>query len=155
MSPPPVLFVISLLYLILTEAHNMSPPDLSCLRASPFDDGQARITFLADVAGVRNLYVSRWSEDHRLVSCERITDPVETERYAGSCDPSDSRGHEITRRFDVSSLVAPDAPCARASAGGEHNGKIRRKRGWVFPGTRWCGTGSLASSYDQLGEDSV
>lgn len=151
MSPPPVLFALSVLYLMLTEAQSMSPPDLSCLRSSPLDDGQARVTFLADVAGVRTLYVSRWSEDHQLVSCERIIDPVETERYGGSCDLSDSQGHEIMRGFNVSSLVASGAPCALVSAGGE----IRRKRRWIFPGTRWCGTGSSATRYDQLGEDSV
>lgn len=153
MSPPLALFVLSLLY--LTEAQNMSPPDLSCLRSSPVDDGQARVTFLADVAGVRTLYVSRWSKDHRLVSCERTTDPVVTESYAGSCDLSDSKDHEIKREFDASALVASGAPCALVSAGGKPEGKSRRKRRWVFPGTRWCGTGSSASRYDQLGEDSV
>lgn len=152
--PLPVLFLVPWLYLILTEAQYISPPDLSCLRSSPSDDGQARITFLVDVAGVRTLYVSRWSEDQRLVMCERITDPLETQRYGGGCDPSDSQGHDIIRRFNVTSLVAPGAPCALVSAKGEAEGKIRRKRGFVFPGTRWCGTGSSASRYDQLGEDS-
>lgn len=155
MSPPPVLFILSLLYLILTEAQNMSPPDLSCLRSGLFVDGQARVTFLADVGGVRTLYVSHWSEEHRLVSCERISDPAVTERYGGSCDPRDSRGHEIMREFNVRSLVASGAPCALVSAGGEPVEKIRRKRRWVFPGTRWCGTGSSASRYDQLGEEGV
>lgn len=154
-SLPPVPFVLLWLCVILTQAQNMSPRDLSCLRSSPSDDGQAQITFLAYVAGVRTLYVSRWSEDQLLVSCERTTDPVVTERYGGSCDDrSDSQGHEIIRSFNVSSLVAPGAPCALVSARGETEGELRRKRRWIFPGTRWCGTGTSASRYDQLGEDS-
>ncbi|KAF7649252.1 hypothetical protein LDENG_00144520 [Lucifuga dentata] len=30
-------------------------------------------------------------------------------------------------------------------------GKVRRKRSWIFPGTLWCGTGSKAMAYEQLG----
>ncbi|XP_056135959.1 phospholipase A2 isozymes PA3A/PA3B/PA5-like [Lampris incognitus] len=30
-------------------------------------------------------------------------------------------------------------------------GKSRRKRAWTFPGTLWCGVGSKATRYDQLG----
>ncbi|XP_076010124.1 uncharacterized protein LOC143003393 [Genypterus blacodes] len=30
-------------------------------------------------------------------------------------------------------------------------GKVRRKRAWIFPGTLWCGTGSKAIGYEQLG----
>ncbi|XP_056276035.1 group 3 secretory phospholipase A2-like [Pseudoliparis swirei] len=59
-------------------------------------------------------------------------------------------------------LLSPNSPCALVSsssvptftkrtrrAGTE--GKVRRKRAWIFPGTLWCGTGSKAAGYEQLG----
>lgn len=134
----------------------MNESGLSCLRLSPADDGLAGITFLADVAGVRSLYVSRWSEYQRLETCERITDPVLTDRYVSSCNRSDTQEQEIIQRFNISLLLIPNAPCALVSSSAPKSvnaaGKIRRKRTWIFPGTLWCGTGSRAARYDQLGE---
>ncbi|KAL3062898.1 hypothetical protein OYC64_002650 [Pagothenia borchgrevinki] len=57
-------------------------------------------------------------------------------------------------------LLAADTPCALASSSAQtfkrtrrdvKVGKTRRKRAWIFPGTLWCGTGSQAVRYDQLG----
>ncbi|KAI4878958.1 hypothetical protein NFI96_014458 [Prochilodus magdalenae] len=35
--------------------------------------------------------------------------------------------------------------------GHQAGAKIRRKRAWIFPGTLWCGHGSTAGNYEQLG----
>lgn len=154
--PSLVLFVVSSLCFTLSKAQKMNGSGLSCLRLSPADDGLTRITFLVDVAGMRSLYVSRWSEYQRLETCQRITDPVLTERYVSSCNRSDTQEQEIIQRFNISLLLAPDAPCALVSSSapksGNAAGKIRRKRTWIFPGTLWCGHGSRAARYDQLGE---
>ncbi|KAE8292368.1 Group 3 secretory phospholipase A2 [Larimichthys crocea] len=96
----------------------------------------------------------------RLVTCEVNTDPVVTEGYRALCDGRGTQGQEISHRFDISMLLSPDAPCALVSSGApkfsrrtrrdETEGKTRRKR-WIFPGTLWCGTGSKAGRYDELG----
>ncbi|XP_045890969.1 group 3 secretory phospholipase A2-like [Micropterus dolomieu] len=128
----------------------------------PIDDGQTRVTFLrGDTAGVRSLYLSLWSEDKRLVTCELNTDPRVTERYRAICDRIDSRGQEeeVIQRFNISALLAPEAPCALVSSSAPKftrrrdgtEGRARRKRSWIFPGTLWCGTGSKAVGYEQLG----
>lgn len=157
--------VLHLIYalssLILSKAQDVMGSGTSCLRSSPADDGQTRVTFLReDAAGARTLYLSLWSEDARPVSCEVNTNPVVTESYHTYCDRSSTQGPEITQRFNISRLLAPDAPCAHGSYSAPRRtrrdgteGKVRRKRGWIFPGTLWCGTGSKAAGYDQLGKD--
>ncbi|GLD66785.1 group 3 secretory phospholipase A2-like protein [Lates japonicus] len=129
----------------------------SCLRASPAGDGQTRVTFLReDAAGARSLYLTLWSEDMRLVTCEVNVNPLATERYRALCDRSGAQGREITQRFNISGvLAAPDAPCAPVSSSAPKftrpEGRTRRKRAWILPGTLWCGRGSGAVKYEQLG----
>ena len=151
-----VLFASSLL--VLSRAQYVIGSDPSCVRSSPAEDGRTRVTFLReDAAGVRSLYLSLWSEDARLLSCEGHTDPVVMESYGALCSTGGTQDQEIMRRFNISALLAPDAPCApkfsrRVRRDGTE-GKSRRKRAWFFPGTLWCGTGSKAAKYEQLGEN--
>ncbi|XP_070690405.1 group 3 secretory phospholipase A2-like [Pempheris klunzingeri] len=134
----------------------------SCVRSSPAGGGRTRVTFLQeDTAGARSLYLSLWSEDRSLVACEINTNPVDTERYRALCDGSSTLSQQIARRFNISALVAPDAPCAHVSSYAPElsgrtwrdgtEGKVRRKRAWMFPGTLWCGLGSRAVGYEELG----
>ncbi|XP_073321574.1 group 3 secretory phospholipase A2-like [Pagrus major] len=155
-----VLLALSLL--ILSKAQNVIGSDPSCVRSSPAEDGRTRVTFLRqDAVGVRSLYLSLWSEDTRLLSCEGNTDPAIVERYGALCDRRGTQDQEIRQRFNISALLAPDAPCALLSSSAPKfsrrvrrdgtEGKSRRKRAWIFPGTLWCGTGSKAAKYEQLG----
>ncbi|XP_069555756.1 uncharacterized protein [Brachyistius frenatus] len=83
------------------------------------------------------------------------------ERYATLCDRSDTRGPEITQKFNISKLLAPDTPCvivsssvpkrSRSTRGDGTERKTRSKRAWILPGTLWCGSGSKAFGYEQLG----
>ncbi|XP_053276274.1 group 3 secretory phospholipase A2 [Pleuronectes platessa] len=137
----------------------------SCLRSSPTRDGQTRVTFLReDARGARSLHLSLWSADRRLVTCEVNSSPLATESYRTLCGRSEPRlqDEEFTRRFNFSVLEAPDSPCAPFSSSSAPQfsrrtrrtgtgGKVRRKRGWLFPGTLWCGRGSEAVRYEQLG----
>lgn len=150
--------------LISSEAQDVVGSGHSCLRSSPADGGQTRVTFLReDTAGVRSLHFTLWSEDTRLVTCEVTADSLATERYRALCDRSGTQGQDIAQRFNISASLAPDAPCALVSSSApkfsqraRRDGtevKARRKRAWIFPGTLWCGTGSKAVGYEQLGED--
>ncbi|XP_028435008.1 group 3 secretory phospholipase A2-like [Perca flavescens] len=150
--------VSTLSLLILSKAQPAVGSGVSCLRSSPAaaHDGHTRVTFLReDAAGVRALFLSLWSEDARPVTCEVNSDPLVTEKYRRLCDIS----HEVTRRFNISALLAPDSRfCAGVSSTApklprreETAGRARRKRAWMFPGTLWCGTGSKALGYEQLG----
>uniref|UniRef100_A0A8C9Z752 phospholipase A2 n=1 Tax=Sander lucioperca TaxID=283035 RepID=A0A8C9Z752_SANLU len=153
--------VSTLSLLILSKAQPVVGSGLSCLRSSPAaaHDGHTRVTFLReDAAGVRALFLSLWSEDARPVKCKVNTDPLVTETYRRLCN----RSHEVTRRFNISALLARDARfCAHVSSAApklsrrtrreETAGRARRKRAWTFPGTLWCGTGSKALGYEQLG----
>ncbi|KAM9360623.1 uncharacterized protein ABDE67_001233 isoform 2-T2 [Symphorus nematophorus] len=152
-----VLFALS--SLILSKARNVFGSSASCLSSSSAEDGLTRVTFLhEDAVGLRSLYLSMWSEDMRLVTCEVNTDPLVTERYRALCDRSGTRDQEITKSFNISVLLAPEAPCALVSSSAPGlttrdvtEEKVRRKRSWIFPGTLWCGTGSSARGYEELG----
>lgn len=157
-----VLFALSSLF--LSKAQDVIGSAPSCLTSSPAADGLTRVTFLReDAAGVLSLFLTLWSGDLRLVTCEVHADPLVTERHRALCDGKDTRGREISQRFNISALLAPDAPCALRSSsapkfavrtrGDGTQGKARGKRSWIFPGTLWCGTGTMASDYDELGED--
>ncbi|XP_032367744.1 uncharacterized protein LOC116686801 [Etheostoma spectabile] len=152
--------VSALSVLIVSKAQPVVGSGLSCLMSSPgAQDGHTRVTFLReDAAGVRALFLTLWSEDARPVSCEVSADPLVTETYRRLCDGS----HEVARRFNVSALLAPDARlCARVASAvpklprrtrrDETAAGTRRKRALMFPGTLWCGTGSKAHGYEQLG----
>ncbi|KAM7391558.1 hypothetical protein PAMP_022239 [Pampus punctatissimus] len=153
-----IVFVLSLL--IRSEGQDVIPSSLSCFRSSPTEDKQTRVTFLRDdIAGIRSLYLTLWSEDMRLVTCQVNNNPLVTESYSNLCDRS---SQDIIQRFiNISMLMAPDAPCALTSSAlkftrrtrrdGREERKTRRKRAWMFPGTLWCGTGSKAEEYEQLG----
>lgn len=158
-----VVFTLSSLY--LPKAQDVFVPGVSCLRWSLDSDGQTRVTFLRedDAPAVRSLFLSLWSHDMRLGSCEVNTNPIVTERYRALCDRSSTRYQNIAPRFNIRTLLSPDAPCARvptrapkftrSTRSDAPEGKARRKRAWILPGTLWCGHGSGAVRYDQLGEN--
>uniref|UniRef100_A0A8C5HXC3 phospholipase A2 n=2 Tax=Gouania willdenowi TaxID=441366 RepID=A0A8C5HXC3_GOUWI len=139
--------------LVSVEPQDMNGPfshHILCFTSS-FADGQTRTTvLLEDSAGLRSLFFALWSEDIQLLSCRVNTDPLVTEDYHTFCNIHDTQSEGFTRKFNVRALVAPDAPCAHVSNSGT-GGRSRRKRAWIFPGTLWCGSGSKAIGYEELG----
>ena len=139
----------------------------------------ARLTFLQRAPlGHLVLYLSVWTEDNRLVRCSVNSNSSITGEYLSLCSETqpDAQTDAAVRRLNISALLSPDHrnPCApeeatepvSSSAGGttrsgDHGGdppasrtsevKSRRKRSWLFPGTLWCGVGSRAMEYSQLG----
>ncbi|XP_053181542.1 group 3 secretory phospholipase A2-like [Scomber japonicus] len=95
----------------------------------------------------------------QLVTCEVNVNPFVIESYRSLCDRSNQ---EINQRYiNVSMMPALDSSCTLNTSeqkvtkerrrGEEEEKKSRRKRSWIFPGTLWCGTGSKAVGYEQLG----
>ncbi|CAJ1067932.1 group 3 secretory phospholipase A2-like [Xyrichtys novacula] len=148
--------------LIFSKVQDVMGSGLSCVRSSPAGDGRTRVSFLReDSAGARSLYLSLWSEDAQLLTCDVNQSPLVTGNYRSLCDRSGTREEELSRRFDISALLAPESPCARGSSSGAKFSKrargdgtavrSRKRRGMTFPGTLWCGTGSAAAGFDELG----
>ncbi|KAK2837504.1 hypothetical protein Q5P01_014716 [Channa striata] len=149
--------------LILSRAQDVMGPDFSCLRWSLDSHGQTRIAFLGreDAAGARLLYRTVWSKDLRMLKCEVNADPLVTDRFRSVCDRSGAQNPNMGRRFDVGTLVFSDAQCARVTSSApwfpgrarrkRTEGRVRRKRAWILPGTLWCGRGSEAVRYEELG----
>ncbi|XP_063752877.1 group 3 secretory phospholipase A2-like isoform X2 [Eleginops maclovinus] len=155
-----VVFASSML--ILSKSQGVIGSGHSCLRWKTANDGQTRITFLGeDAAGLRVLYLSLWSEDTRLVTCQVNANPFITETYRTLCNRSGNQNPHVPPNFNISMLLAADTACALASSSAQKFtkrtrrdvtvGRTRRKRAWIFPGTLWCGTGSKAVGYDELG----
>ncbi|CAL8347197.1 unnamed protein product [Lota lota] len=132
-----------------------------------------RLTFLQRAPlGNFVLYLAVWTEDNQLVRCSIHSNPFITEGYLSLCKKNpDVQIDAAIRRFNISMLLSPDnnpctpdaareplsvglttprddewAPTSRTSVV-----KSRRKRSWLFPGTLWCGVGSRAMEYNQLG----
>ena len=137
---------------------------------------EARLTFLQLAPlGHLVLYLSVWTEDNQLVRCSVNSNPSITEEYLSHCkEEPDAQTDAAIRRLNISALLAsPDRnPCApdvarqpvsvrlttRRGDGWDPDPasetpevKARRKRSWFFPGTLWCGVGSRAMEYSQLG----
>ncbi|XP_047236687.1 group 3 secretory phospholipase A2-like isoform X2 [Girardinichthys multiradiatus] len=153
--------VLVLSWLSLFKAQNTPGPGVFCLRSIPAD-GHTLLTFLRhDAAGVRFLYLTKWSEDMRLAACEINSNPDVTEEYHAFCNIKETWDQELVEKFKIGVLLSPDSLCALVpsgvpeSSGGsgkdETERKTRRKRSWIFPGTLWCGTGTKAAGFEQLG----
>uniref|UniRef100_A0A8C7LRC8 phospholipase A2 n=1 Tax=Oncorhynchus mykiss TaxID=8022 RepID=A0A8C7LRC8_ONCMY len=125
-----------------------------------------RLSFLRNMVGTHTLmlYVSEWSEK-QLVKCSINNDPVATASYLFRCHQTRPESLVELSLFNIRALLSPDNLCPLSPVDGfikqtknypleqQHisGAKSRRKRAWVFPGTLWCGTGSKAIDYKQLG----
>ncbi|KAM9743661.1 uncharacterized protein ACNS7B_011100 [Menidia menidia] len=147
--------------LTLSEAQAVNGPALTCLRSSPAGT-RTRVTFLReDREGARSLFLTMWSKEMQLVACLVYNDSRATEGYRALCETSKRHHEEVIQSFNISMALAPNAPCApvpsRApeftgrTTGGGSKPKSRAKRSWIFPGTLWCGSGSKAMGYEELG----
>ncbi|AWP06803.1 putative group 3 secretory phospholipase A2-like [Scophthalmus maximus] len=151
--------------LLLSEPHDVTGAGLSCVRASPARGGRTRVAFLREDAagahgGARSLDSTVWSGDMRPVTRTQVQGSrVAAEGHLALCG---AQGPQTTaRRLGISLPETLGAPCAPASPSAPASprrarrdgagGKARRKRGWLFPGTLWCGKGSEAVRYEDLG----
>ncbi|XP_029300812.1 group 3 secretory phospholipase A2 [Cottoperca gobio] len=118
------------------------------------------------------LYHSAWSGERALLSCTWSDDAAVIQNYFSLCR---ERTHEFSdhpnESLDVYSMLESEEQCVSLSSQGVsrkrpvrsvggHQGQAERsevrthqrvKRGFIVPGTLWCGSGNKAPSYEDLG----
>lgn len=133
---------------------------------------EVHYAFLQQGPSSLRLYHSVWSRERALLSCAWSDDAAVTREYSSLCrerppDFSDPPGGNLNSILEGKDLcVSVESHFERAggrsarSAGGfpagQHEGSEvthpRVKRGFIVPGTLWCGSGNKAPSYEDLGE---
>lgn len=112
-------------------------------------------------------YWSKWTSDQRVKECFISRDVSQIKRYLSLCYKErivwDYDGK--FSRYNLTALLEDDGLCqislnislpwrkehAKQNQQMDPRGKIRSKRAWVLPGTLWCGRGTNANDYEQLG----
>uniref|UniRef100_A0A3P8YJ55 phospholipase A2 n=1 Tax=Esox lucius TaxID=8010 RepID=A0A3P8YJ55_ESOLU len=160
---------VSLFSLLSTHDVKMSTgtdaQSIFCHKTSATGVGHTLISFLRNVVGSQTLllYVSKWSKN-QPVKCSINEDLLATSSYLTLCRQTHSESPVELSHFNISKLLSPGNLCSLSPVNGfstqpesdileQHllRAKSRRKRALIFPGTLWCGTGSKAIDYHQLG----
>lgn len=142
-----------------------------CLRTKS-EPGRTQCSFLRRPSAVASVlfYWTIWTAEHRVEECSVSAEPALIQSYMSVCH---ERGiwdlHKTSSlRLDiVTLLLEAGSPCEfrpislanlkwhRYLDTGYQMGsatRMRQKRAWILPGTLWCGRGSRAGDYEQLGE---
>lgn len=167
---PLVILTASLLTWTPAEA------SLLCAWTKVLPTGEAHYSFLRSdprrASPSLRLYHSAWSGERALLRCAWSDDAAVIQNYSSLCR---ERTHEFSdqphEHFDVRSMLEADELCVSPAPPGERAGRrpvrsvggrtapesseVRRhqrvKRGFIVPGTLWCGAGNKAPSFNDLG----
>lgn len=125
--------------------------------------GRIQCSFIRKSASLL-FYWTVWTVDHQVEVCSISAETAVIQNYMKSCDEERTRYSNVTR-LNISQLMEPGSLCTfqpsavndrllhrRALKLVNQAGATRQKRSWVLPGTLWCGRGSSAGNYEQLGE---
>ncbi|KAF1377869.1 hypothetical protein PFLUV_G00205220 [Perca fluviatilis] len=167
-----VIFTSSLLRCAAAEA------SILCTWTKVLPNNEVHLSFLRSdsrqASPSLRLYHSAWSGEHALRSCAWSDDAAVIQNYLSLCR---ERTHEFSDhpdgKLDVDSMLQTEDLCESVAAlgdggrprparsiGGHHQGSAERsevrshqrvKRGFIVPGTLWCGSGNKAPSYADLG----
>lgn len=123
--------------------------------------GSSQVSFLIhspDTSASPLFYWSKWTSEKRLEGCFMSSDGSLVKRYWSLCCQERARDNEKPMHFNLSalldaSLCEMDMHINFRSQGQQIDSrpKSRHKRAWVLPGTLWCGRGTSANDYEQLG----
>ncbi|XP_072311012.1 group 3 secretory phospholipase A2 [Eucyclogobius newberryi] len=164
----PVVAVVLALF-----THSLTDAAILCTWTKVVSNGEVHYSFLRGDTSSLRLYHSIWSSV-TLLSCTFSDRQDIIKKYTTLCEKNEQTfSHQLDLRsefvFDeekqctsLDSLLNP-APEERSfkrrllrSASPEDEGsgvksKVRVKRGFIVPGTLWCGSGNKAPSYSDLG----
>uniref|UniRef100_A0A8C3A024 phospholipase A2 n=1 Tax=Cyclopterus lumpus TaxID=8103 RepID=A0A8C3A024_CYCLU len=153
-------YVICSLFLIARFCFGTS---VLCSRTTRLPNGEVHHNFLRrdpeQASPSPRLYHGAWSRERALLSCAWSDDAAVVHNYVSACR---ERAHEFSdhpdETIDVESmLAAEDELCVCVASPGGQAGRSevgthqRVKRGFIVPGTLWCGSGNKAPSYADLG----
>uniref|UniRef100_A0A8C6TAX1 phospholipase A2 n=1 Tax=Neogobius melanostomus TaxID=47308 RepID=A0A8C6TAX1_9GOBI len=163
---PMVAVVLTLLTLGITDAL------ILCTRTKVLPTGEVHYSFLRSDRSSHRLYHSIWSLPRNLLSCSFSDNKAIIRKYINLCHEDK---HTFSRRLDMHSdhvfneeelCTSVDFPqtaalddyrvkrlvrSASQDGGSRVKTKLRVKRGFIVPGTLWCGSGNKAPSYSDLG----
>lgn len=133
--------------------------------------GRTRCSFLRRPSAIASIlfYWTIWTAEHHVEECSLSAEPALIQNYMAVCH---ERGiwdlhNTSSLSLNITALWEPGSPCKfQPIATGnlrwnkyldrDHQvvsgTRMRQKRAWIFPGTLWCGRGSRAGDYEQLGE---
>ncbi|XP_069021890.1 group 3 secretory phospholipase A2 [Embiotoca jacksoni] len=161
-----------LLPLMLTSsllAWTPAGASILCTWTEVSPDGVVHSTFLRQTSPSARLYHSARSAQRALLSCAWSDDAAAIQDYLSLCrertrEFSDRPGEHLDLDYvsededKCVSLAAPQVAELNESFGGEgHDARSkvrihqRVKRGFIVPGTLWCGSGNKAPSFADLG----
>lgn len=172
----PLLPLIILLSSVLVAAE----ASVHCVWTKVLSDDKVHHSFLWSdprlVSPSVRLYQSAWSGQRALLGCTWSNDAAVIQNYVSLCRERafESPGHTDVS-FDLDSMLGEDNQCvsldsstteraARSSGsppekpeGQDERSEVkttheRVKRGFIVPGTLWCGSGNKAPSYGDLGK---
>ncbi|KAK9972447.1 hypothetical protein ABG768_025754 [Culter alburnus] len=134
------------------------------------EHGSYQVSFLThslDAFASPLFYWSKWTSEKRVEDCFMSGDGTLVTRYLSLCreERAFDNAEKLPFPFNLSALVENASLCERNSSfnftldkGDVNQGqqmdsraKTRSKRAWVLPGTLWCGRGTRANNYEQLG----
>ncbi|XP_075946097.1 group 3 secretory phospholipase A2 [Anarhichas minor] len=159
--------LLSLVLLSSLLSWTAAETSILCIRTKVLPNAEVHYSFLRSdprqASPSLRLYQSAWSGERALLRCAWSDDAAVIQNYLSACrgrtqEFSDHPGENI----DVESMLeakelcvsVPSPGVSEVRSVGEHTGvrtHQRVKRGFIIPGTLWCGSGNKAPSYADLG----
>ncbi|XP_028680137.1 group 3 secretory phospholipase A2 [Erpetoichthys calabaricus] len=145
-----------LLAALFASSRCAGAPETFCHRERGDSSGRRHLTFLTRRTGQLELVQSIWGPEKNgqgLLECANSGDPELTESYLSLCEEAEPATPRGLR--DAAYLAGEDSPCVDSSKSAFRRKRelpaARHKRSWMIPGTLWCGTGSVAANFTDLG----
>uniref|UniRef100_A0AAQ5ZLD4 Phospholipase A2-like central domain-containing protein n=1 Tax=Amphiprion ocellaris TaxID=80972 RepID=A0AAQ5ZLD4_AMPOC len=172
--PAALLLMLTSSFLSCTAAATAVSIFCTWTKVSP-DEQEVHYIFLRQAAASLRLYHSSWSGQRALRSCAWSDDAAVIHSYLALCrERTQEFSDHPNDNFDLDSMfVGEEEQCVSLaspgvgeqagrrpvrSVGGPDRGERsevrihqRVKRGFIVPGTLWCGSGNKAPSYADLG----